>query len=387
MSPLSLRSDDLAAHALIGASDAMAAVRADIASAAQSDAKVLLTGETGVGKEVVARAVHHGSARSAAPFITINCAGVPDTLLESAFFGHARGSFTGAVRDSPGLLRQADRGTVLLDEVGEMSARMQGLLLRFLETGELQTVGAAGAPARVDVRLIAATNRQLLDAVAAREFREDLYYRLHVLDIRVPPLRERPSDIPLLLEHYLQRFAAQEQRAPLTLSPAVRDHLLTYAWPGNIRELRNVVERLVVRVPGAIIEPAHLPADIASWVPAARPAGSLPGRATVSHEARVTAILERLCVHRESFWTTAYPAFMARDITRDDLRHLVSAGLERSHGSYRVMVGLFNMPAGDYKRFLGFLKQHDCHVPFHRFRMLRAPQTADATRPAVADTA
>ncbi len=370
-----VRQNGAVRQTLIGTSDAMRTVLADVESAARSDAKVLLSGETGVGKEVVARAVHQRSRRAAAPFITINCAGVPDSLLESEFFGHARGSFTGAYRDNPGLLRQAVGGTVFLDEVGEMSLRMQALLLRFLETGEIQTVGASGAHAPVDVRVITATNRNLLEASLAREFREDLYYRLNVFQIKIPPLRDRAADIPLLVEYYLQHFAEQHKQARLAVSAAALEQLVAYGWPGNIRELRNVVERLVLRVPGRTIEPSALPAEITTFVQAAPVEES--GLAT-SHPKRVEALIDRLLVQKESFWTTAYAMFMARDITREDMRLIIRTGLEQTQGSYRVLVGLFNMPADDYKRFLSFLKQHDCHLPFKRFRTLRASDDSNS---------
>jgi transcriptional regulator with GAF, ATPase, and Fis domain len=344
----------------------MQSVQVDIASAARSDAKVLVTGETGVGKELVARAIHQRSARHATPFVTINCAGVPDSLLESELFGHTRGSFTGAVRDHAGLLRQADGGTVFLDEVGEMSLRMQALLLRFLETGEIQTVGAAASHTHINVRVVTATNRDLREAATAREFRDDLYYRLNVFEICIPPLRARPDDIPLLLAYYLQLFADQHRRPLLTVAPPALDLLCRYAWPGNIRELRNVVERLVLRLAGPVIEPDAVPRDLLAARPPAAPAPPVDG----SHQARVAAILDRLLTQHESFWTSAYPAFMARDITRHDLRQLIHTGLERTHGSYRLLVGLFNMTTDDYKRFLGFLKQHDCHLPFQRFRAI-----------------
>ncbi len=369
-------------YPLLGDSDVMQRIQADIDSAARSDAKVLLTGETGVGKEVVARSIHMRSGRHLAPFITINCAGIPDTLLESEFFGHARGSFTGAFRDNPGLLRQAHAGTVFLDEVGEMSLRMQALLLRFLETGEIQTVGAPAMQSHIDVRVVTATNRNLLESASAKEFREDLYYRLNVYEIRIPPLRERQSDIPLLLDHYLRVFAEQHQRPMLGVSRAALDLLTAYPWPGNIRELRNVIERLVLRVNNPLVEPEDLSAEIASYTPPARQEESGSQRASVSHQARVDGILERILVHKESFWTTAYPAFMSRDITRDDMRHIVRTGLEQTHGSYRLLLGLFNMAADDYKRFLGFLKQHDCHLPFQRFRALRVAR--DGARSAIA---
>src|SRR6185436_16270446 len=194
-------------YVLLGTSPSVDQLRLDIESAARSDAKVLLTGETGVGKEVVANSIHHQSRRNAGPFVTINCAGVPDTLLESEFFGHVRGSFTGAFRDYPGLLRQAHGGTVFLDEVGEMSLRLQALLLRFLETGELQTVGGGMARTHVDVRIVAATNRNLFESVAVREFRADLYYRLNVFHVHISPLRDRRGDVPMLLDYYGRLFA------------------------------------------------------------------------------------------------------------------------------------------------------------------------------------
>jgi transcriptional regulator with GAF, ATPase, and Fis domain len=369
-------------YVLLGASDAMRQIQADIDSAARTHAKVLLSGETGVGKEVVARVLHQRSPRQTQPFITINCAGVPDSLLESEFFGHARGSFTGAFRDNPGLLRQADGGTVFLDEVGEMSLRMQALLLRFLETGEIQTVGAASSATHIDVRIITATNRNLRESAAAREFRSDLYYRLNVFEIRIPPLRERAADIPLLLDYYLRSFAAD--RPSLALSNEAIELLTAYNWPGNIRELRNVVERLVLRAKTSIIGVDAIPPEIGLAAPPSRPA-SLADSGGISHEARVQKLLRQILTDHESFWTTAYPAFMARDITRDDMRQIVRTGLEQTHGSYRQFLALFNMPPDDYKRLLGFLKQHDCHLPFQRFRVLRA--RADATRQSIADIA
>jgi DNA-binding NtrC family response regulator len=361
---------------LIGTSPAMRNLEIEIASAARSHAKVLVTGETGVGKEVIARTIHQRSARQAGPFVTINCAGVPDSLLESEFFGHAKGSFTGAFRDNAGLLRQAHGGTILLDEVAEMSTRMQALLLRFLETGEIQTVGGNRAGgALVDVRVITATNRDLSEAVMAREFRADLFYRLNVLCVSVPPLRDRRADVQALVEHYLGVFATQHHTPTPALSQAALDLLVAHSWPGNVRELKNVVERLVLRTTGPVVEPDHLPAEIvASSAVAAAAADRALAEALspTPHQARVQALLNRLLVGKESFWTTVYPSFMMRDITRDDLRFIVQTGLERTRGSYRLLVEHFNMPAGDYKRVLGFLRQHDCHLPFQRFRMTSA---------------
>src|SRR5690242_5527775 len=187
--------DDLS---ILGDTPAVVALRENIAFAARSDAKVLISGESGVGKELVSRLVHSQSRRAAWPLVTVNCAAIAETLLESELFGHARGSFTGAYRDRVGLLERAHRGSVFMDEVGETSPRMQGLLLRFLETGEIQPVGSDKIQTRVDVRVIAATNRVLIDRVAAGEFREDLYYRLNVIHLPVPPLRDRRDDVPVM---------------------------------------------------------------------------------------------------------------------------------------------------------------------------------------------
>src|SRR5512144_514601 len=188
---------------LIGASQAIRRIEEQVDAAADSDAKVLITGESGVGKEVVARLLHERGARRLARLLTINCAGLPDSLLESELFGHVRGAFTGAYRDKAGLLELGHRGTVFMDEVGEMSLRMQAVLLRFLETGEIHRVGADRAQTHADVRVIAATNRNLLERIQAREFREDLYYRLNVVHLAVPPLRDRREDIQPLLDYFL----------------------------------------------------------------------------------------------------------------------------------------------------------------------------------------
>lgn len=373
----------LQTNEFVGVSSGASALRVEISAAARSDAKVLLTGETGVGKEVVAHELHRRSRRSRAPFVTINCSGVPDTLLESEFFGHARGSFTGAVRDYPGLLRLADHGTVFLDEVGEMSLRMQALVLRFLETGELQTVGGSGLRHRVDVRVIAATNRDLGESVAHHTFREDLYYRLNVFPLHVPPLRDRIGDLPLLLDHFAQGFSAQYGVPVPEFAADAVSALTAYRWPGNVREVRNVVEQLVSRDVGSPIRRNQLPPAIAA---AAVPAGTLAVSPPCSTHAtpRAEAMLERLLVQKESFWTTVYPSFMWRDLTRDDVRHIVRHGLDLTRGSYRLLTTLFNMRDDDYKRFLSFLKQHDCHVPFQQFRQARAevpprrPATASA---------
>jgi transcriptional regulator with GAF, ATPase, and Fis domain len=352
---------------LVGRSDAIRAVEADVDCAARSNAKVLVTGETGVGKEVVARLIHHRSGRALAPIVTLNCAGLPDSLLESELFGHVRGSFTGAYRDKPGLLEMAPNGTVFLDEVGEMSMRMQAVLLRFLETGEIQRLGADKAHTRVDVRLITATNRDLQTQIAAGVFREDLYFRLNVVRVNIPPLRDRVEDVPLLIAHYVAAYSESHRVPAPELSTAAMDVLLAHRWPGNVRELKNVVERVVLKASGKLVRPCDLPSELIRTVPppsSARPGGQVATAHVSAADELATAMLRG----GQSFWSVVYPLFMARDLTRADLRKLVQIGLEQTNGNYRMLLQLFNMPEQDYKRFLSFLRKHDCHLPFQQFR-------------------
>ncbi len=353
------------AQQLVGVSAAIRALQEDLEFAARSDAKVLITGESGVGKEVVARLIHQRSGRRNASLVTINCAGLPDTLLESELFGHVRGSFTGAYRDRPGLLEMAHGGTVFMDEVGEMSLRMQALLLRFLESGEVQRVGADRSQNRVDVRVIAATNRNLAERIAEKEFREDLYYRLNVIHLLITPLRERRDDIQVLLAYFLRVYSQRHGVPTPDLAPDATRLLTAYDWPGNVRELKNVVERLVVRAPSLLVSPEDLPPEITG-----RPRGErekTPVRASIAE-----SMYERMVRGGESFWAVVYPPFIARDLTRDDMRLIIRKGLERARGNYKLLVALFNMPATDYKRFLNFLRKHDCHMPFQRFRSAAA---------------
>src|SRR5687768_8904475 len=232
---------------LIGKSVAMNDLREEIARVARSDAKVLITGESGVGKELVAGAVHVQSGRAQRPFVAVNCAGIPETLLESELFGHVKGSFTGAYRDKPGKLEMAADGPIFLDEIGEMTLRIQGLLLRFLETGDVQKVGAHRTDGRVDVRVIAATIRNLRDLISNGQFREDLFYRLNVIRVNVPPLRDRRDDIPILVDFFLIRFTEGTNGRIPNISREAMEALTSHAWAGNVRELENVIERIIVR--------------------------------------------------------------------------------------------------------------------------------------------
>jgi DNA-binding NtrC family response regulator len=347
---------------LIGQSPAVSDLRADIERTARSEAKVLITGESGVGKELVARAVHAHSARAARPFVAVNCAGLPETLLESELFGHVKGSFTGAYRDKAGKLEMADGGTLFLDEVGEMTLRMQGLLLRFLETGELQKVGAERSRATVNIRVIAATNRNLRELIAQQAFREDLFYRLNVIHLVVPPLRERRGDVPELVHRFLQRATAAGHYTLRGISPEAMEALTKYTWPGNVRELQNLVERLVVTCQREVAQPEDLPPEIRA-LPFGAYRPRRERRRTVSDE-----LYQKLIDTGESFWTLVYPLYMQREITRGNLRDLVRKGLQEARGNYRIVVRLFNMPPQDYKRFLNFLRTHECQVSFKEFR-------------------
>jgi transcriptional regulator with PAS, ATPase and Fis domain len=369
---------DVTRH-LVGISDATKALQQELEEAARSDAKVLITGESGVGKEIAGQMIHHRSPRRHGPLVTINCAGMPDSLLESELFGHVRGSFTDAYRDKRGWLEQADGGTIFMDEVGEMSLRMQALLLRFLETGEIQRIGSDRACTRVDVRVVAATNRRLLDRIAANEFREDLYYRLDVIHIVVPPLRDRREDVAALVNHFLEMYTKSHNTRPMQAAPETLASLQAYHWPGNVRELKNVIERIVVRQRKAIIALDDLPPEILLWS-GSKPAAAAPVAAPQPD--RVAMMFDRIVKGGEDFWTAIHEPFMARDLTREELRSIVCTGLTHTKGSYRLLVDMFNMPQSDYRRFLNFLRKYDCNMPFQRFRMLSSP-TQGAQRSAV----
>jgi transcriptional regulator with PAS, ATPase and Fis domain len=351
------------------ASRAMTELLTMAARAAESPAKVLITGESGVGKDLVARYVHNNSARKLAPFVAVNCAGLTETLLESELFGHVKGSFTGAYRDKRGKLQLAHRGTLFLDEVGEMSLRMQALLLRFLENGEIQAVGSDHAQTRVDVRVIAATNRNLDDQVAAGQFRDDLLYRLRVIQLPVPPLRERPDDIQALATH----FAARSGRK-LELSDDARRAFLRYRWPGNVRELLNVVEQLVWLSSPGVVGVADLPASMRSASEVMAPRDDR--RRQVADD-----LYDALVTQGASFWEHVYPLFLARDITRHDLRQLVRRGLRESQGRYKSVLKLFGMPSRDYRRFMNFLAAHGCGVEFREFRTAPPPSESSTQAP------
>ncbi|MFL5261123.1 MAG: sigma-54-dependent transcriptional regulator [Anaeromyxobacteraceae bacterium] len=256
---------------VVGRSEAMLQVYKTAARVALTDATVLIQGESGTGKELVARAIHTASPRAQRPFVAVDCGAIAEGVLESELFGHARGAFTGAQATRRGLFEEADLGTLFLDEIGDIGPNLQARLLRALQEGTIRRVGT-NEPIAVDVRVVAATNKDLEEEVKAGRFREDLFYRLCVVTIRIPPLRERPEDIPLLAEH----FAAKHGRAEgAAISAAARDLLVAYAWPGNVRELENVVARALALNPSGVVIPEDLPEHVRGARPAAAPFGGV----------------------------------------------------------------------------------------------------------------
>jgi two-component system nitrogen regulation response regulator NtrX len=266
-----------AKYEIVGDSPALRRVLESVQKAAPTNATVLLLGESGVGKELVARTIHRNSPRAGQRFIQVNCAAIPEELIESELFGHEKGSFTGATEKQIGKFEQADRGTIFLDEIGDMSARTQAKVLRVLQEQEVERLGSART-IKVDVRVIAATNKNLEEAIQRGEFRDDLYFRLNVIPILVPPLRERRQDIPSLVQHFARRTSDEHNLKPKRFDPAAMETLQQYRWRGNIRELRNTVERLMIMAPGDVIRVQDLPVplrddDGATVTPS--PAGSI----------------------------------------------------------------------------------------------------------------
>ena len=307
-------------YRVLGDSVPMKALRQQIALAAPTNGRVLIYGESGTGKELVARALHAASLRSREPFVEVNCAAIPEELIESELFGHVKGSFTGASEDKVGKFHKADNGTLFLDEVGDMSLRTQAKVLRVLEEQRFERVGS-NHPTAVNVRVIAATNKKLEEQIAKGLFREDLFYRLNVIPFTVPALRERAEDVPILTRHFLAEFAVAYGRKHKEISDAALVVLARYTWPGNVRELRNLIERLMITCPHSRIEPLHLPPELFRGVPAisSRPNATL-------HEAR--SAYEREFILRklsENQWNMT--------------RTAVALGLERSH-LYRKMKSL-----------------------------------------------
>jgi DNA-binding NtrC family response regulator len=308
-------------HNLIGTTDVMVRLYEDIAAVADTAATVLLQGPTGTGKELLAHAVHYRSPRSQAPFVRVNCASIPENLLESELFGHEKGAFSGAIRQHLGKFEQADGGTLLLDEISETDLNMQAKLLRVLENGEFQRVGGSRT-ITVDVRVIASTNLDLKREVRQGRFREDLFYRLNVIRLKVPALRERTEDIPLLIEHFINQFSDGYASGPLRASPEVIEQLTAYDWPGNVRELKHTIERAIILHRGG--ENLHIPppADQSSGSTSPTTPPTLP---EVSNLAKALADYERSLIIQALKQANGVQAKAAR-----------SLGTSRSNLNYRI---------------------------------------------------
>jgi transcriptional regulator with GAF, ATPase, and Fis domain len=319
--------------ALRGTSLAMNALRSDIALAAQAEANVLIVGETGVGKELVARAIHEQSERYDRAYVAVDCGTLTDELAASELFGYRRGSFTGATTDHQGLLASADRGTLFLDELGNLSVRVQGMLLRTVQEQQIRRLGDHHEQ-RIDVRVLSATNRTLDGG-----FRQDLLYRLNTITIHVPALREHPSDIPTLAMHFVERLNAQYQRR-ITLSTDAARYLQTYAYPGNVRELEHLVHRAYLKATNIIeAEQCNLPTS------------STP----------ITIVCR-------NFWQDVAIPLQERRITRYQVETMIRQGLQQTKGSYRKLLPGLGMDSHDYKRFMDFLRRHHCNVDYRGYR-------------------
>jgi len=322
---------------MIGKSEVMQMLRERVKAAARISTSVLVTGESGTGKELVAKAIHEHSDRHAGKFVAVDCGALPDDLIESELFGHKRGAFTTAVSDKPGLFEEANGGTLFLDEIANTSRRFQAKLLRALQDRQVRRLGDV-IIRKLDLRVIAATNSELMPMVRRGEFREDLYYRLNVFPIHVPPLRRRIEDVPSLVEHMLRG------RGKL-MSDAALAKLMTYGFPGNVRELENIVESAACTASGLMIEADNV---------------------TLPLDTDRTRQLDEVIAG--DFWESVARPYAERLITKNQVEHLIRQGLERTGGSYKKMLPLFRMPDSDYKRFMDFLRRHHCNIDFRGYR-------------------
>jgi DNA-binding NtrC family response regulator len=335
---------------LLGNGPAMAALRDAVRLAAGSDARVLIRGESGVGKSLVAASIHTQSVRTAGPLVTIDCARTSGPALESQIFGRAADTS----EETSGLLERADGGTAFIAEIGRLSLEMQALVLRFLQSGEIRRIGASRA-GYADVRTIAGTSRDLGERTETKEFREDLYYRLNVIQISVAPLRQRAEDIPLLLHHFLRTYSEEYEGPPPRIDAGLVDRLSEYRWPGNVRELKQVAELLVVRYAGRLVTSEDVQPLLEATASATTDTGV---EKPIAERA-----LDRMTRNGESFWSAVHQPFRARDLSRTDVRHILYAGLAQSGGSYPRLAALFRVAPADYRRFLAFLRREHVATP------------------------
>ena len=319
-------------------------------------ATVLIHGESGTGKELVARALHDLSNRAQGAWVAVNCAALPPDLIESELFGYRKGSFTGAGEDRPGLVEAAGGGTLFLDEIAAMPLEHQSRLLRVLQEKSVRRLGES-SERRVDVRIVAATNQSLDVLVERGEFREDLFHRLNVIQMVIPPLRERASDIPLLAGHFLKELEKRHGQAK-EATPGFLERLETFRFGGNVRELQNVVEQAYLLSPEKRLRDADISISSADRI--------LPKKEKIN--GRSQRLFKALVRGEVDFWPGVRERFLARDLSRLEVRGIISLGLASTDGSYRQLVRKFHLPEKDYRRFLAFLSHHKCKVDFRPFR-------------------
>lgn len=329
---------------LLGISNNIITLKSFIKRASQSDLNVLIQGETGVGKELAARAIHMESERANNPFIKVNCANLNEYLLESELFGHKRGAFTGAIYDKPGLIEEADNGTFFLDEIGEIKMVLQSKLLSVLEDNEIRAIGQTKSK-RVDVRYIFASNKKLCDEVIQGTFRQDLYFRINILFFNLLPLRERKEDIPILLENMLEilnKKAGLKKRITIQ----AQKQLLKYSFPGNIRELESIIKRAHILSEGEVIDEENIQLDTCSG--------------DILCNNNEADLYDKMVKEGKSFWDIIYKPFIARDLNRTEVNKVIEKGMKETGGIYKMLLPLFNIDYSDteYKRFMKLIKAH-----------------------------
>jgi two-component system response regulator GlrR len=339
----------------VGSSRAIREVISQVELAASNTASVLIEGETGTGKELVAKAIHMAGSRAHAPFVAIDCGALPETLIESELFGAVKGAYTGAVMDRPGLFESAHRGSLFLDEIGNMSPSLQVKLLRVLQEREIRRIGDTQVRP-IDVRVMAATNRSLNAAAEAGLFRQDLLYRINVLHLTLPPLRERRGDIPVLAEHFLD-LLNKKYKSRKRFGPEAFESVAAHRFPGNVRELQNVVERAYL---------SETESTIHTILPdAKRREESVKGFPV---DDVLTAWFHDLTEGRRDFWTAVHDRYRRRDISRETLVALLDLGLRQTRGSYRKLASLFRLEPSDYRRMMSFLRRSHCLLDFRPYR-------------------
>jgi len=336
-------------HGIVGNSRPIQELCLHISRISNNAATVLIQGETGTGKELVARAIHKLSSRSEAPFIAIDCGAIAEGLLESELFGSKRGSFTGAIADRPGVFEAAHTGTLFLDEVSNMNMAMQSRLLRVLQEREIRRVGETRSR-HVDVRLIAASNSNLKQLVAEGRFRQDLLFRLNVISVSLPPLRSRREDIPALATHFLRQLNTRH-KASKAFGPNALESLFTHSFPGNIRELQNSIERGYFTVSGQTIP--SIPIETAS------------GDEAINEAKKCLADLAE---GRRDFWTEVRDRYRRRDISREKVVALIDLGLRKTRGSYKNLATLLHIEQDEYRRLMDFLRRNHCLLDFRPYR-------------------